>query len=182
MKKIIKSIAIIVSVLILTTFLFGKVFSQDRPAGLIYAEGGIEVDFEEDNWPFFETNFMPGDKVSKVVTIRNSSSQRQKVGFRMSNVEGYLLSIPLFIKITDKNTGKVYYGGSSGLSLLLNYVLPMEIKLFNLSPSEEKELEVEIKFISQAGNEFQGTETKFDFSLGFIGRRFRRWRFFSFFR
>ena len=183
--KIIRSLVFISALIVLVAFLFGKVFSrEERVAGLIYAQGGIkiEVDFKTDKWPFFETNFLPGDKVSKTVIVRNISSQLQKVGFRMTNVKGYLLSIPLFIKITDKKTGQIYYGGSGGLPLLLGYIWPTEIKLFDLPKNEEKKLEVEISFLAPAGNEFQGTETKFDFSLGFIGRALPLFRFFSFFR
>lgn len=167
---------VIFSVLVLTVAVFEQVFSRgSRPAGLIYAQGGIKVDFDTDNWPFFETNFLPGDTVSKKVKIINESGRLQRVGFRMNNEEGFLLSIPLFIKISDANTGEVYYGGANGIPLLISYVFPKEIFLFNLPPfppNNQKELLVEIRFIPQAGDQFQNQQTKFDFSLGFIGRRF----------
>jgi len=179
--KIIKSLIFISALIVLIAFLFGKVFShQERSAGLIYAVGGIEIDW--DGMPFDETNFLPGDVAQKTVKIKNSSGQLQRVGFRIGNGQGYLLSFPLFLKITDKVSGQIYYGGSGGLPLFLNYVLPTEIKLFDLSSGKEKTLKVEIRFIPQAGNQFQGQQTKFDFSLGFIGKIIpKRFPFFPFF-
>lgn len=138
--------------------------------GIVYAQGGIEVDFTSDNWPFFETNFMPGDVAKKEVTVRNASSQTQRVGMRMDNGKGVVLAAPLFIKVSDKNTGKVYFGKWLGRSLLETYFRP-EVKLFDLKRGQEKRLVVEIKFLPESSNDFQGKETRFDFSLGFIGRR-----------
>lgn len=173
--RIIKSFIIIASILLLTLLLVVKTQETESSfPGQVYAVGGIEVDFETDNWPFWETNFLPGESVSKTVKVINNSSQTQRVGFRPDNEEGFLLPLALLIKITDKNSGQVYYGGNSGTPLFLAYVWPREIRLFDLASGENRELEVTIRFLPEAGNEFQAEETKFDFSLGFIGRRIPR--------
>lgn len=170
MKKIVKSISLIISIVLLVGFAFGQVVTQ-REAGVVYADGGIEVDFESDNWPFYEENFVPGDFTSKEVTVKNISGRKQKVAMKMSKTRGWVLAAPLFIEISDKNTGKVYFGGKVPRSLLETYLWPCEISLFDLQSKQQKDLTVKITFWPQAGNEFQGLSTRFDFSLGFIGRR-----------
>lgn len=169
MKKISKSIILIISLIVLVGFAFGQTLSSPQ-TGIVYADGGLEVTFDPDEWPFLEENFMPGDIASKEVTVKNVSGRKLQVAMKMSKTHGWVLAAPLFIKVSDKDTGKVYFGKWFGRSLLETYLRP-EIKLFDLKAGKEKNLIVEIRFLPESGNEFQGESTKFDFSLGFIGRR-----------
>lgn len=51
------------------------------------------------------------------------------------------------------------------------WVPPRKLSKSVIMMGETKKLEAEIRFLPESGNEFQGESTKFDFSLGFIGRR-----------
>lgn len=173
--KIFKSLIIVASLIVLTAFLLGKILAKDEPDGIIYAQGGIDVTFTEDDWPFLKTNFLPGDTAIKLVTVVNNSGQRQRVGMRVRAVppRGWFLPLALLLRIRDADTGAIIYGGSQGRSLFLSYVFPTEQFLFELPAGGSRRLEVRVKFAENAGNWFQEKATKFDFSLGFIARRLR---------
>lgn len=164
--KIIKSILLIVSLIILVVFAFSQV-SGEAAHGIIYAEGDIEVSFDDDDWPFNEPNFLPGDKSRKSVTIRNNSSERQRVGLRLENGEGLRLPRYLKIAIYDSDTGRRLFRRSSIRSL---YRSRREWRLFNLGAGEERRIDVEIEFKTRTRNRYQGESTAFDFTLGFVGR------------
>ncbi|MBI5465052.1 hypothetical protein HY946_00380, partial [Candidatus Gottesmanbacteria bacterium] len=167
----------VASLIVLVAFLLGKILAgSDEPSEIIYAQGGIEVDFETGNWPFMETNFLPGDSATKWVRVKNNSGARQRVGMRIKAQPGgnRLLSFFLLLRLQDADTGANLYGGSQGKLLLASYFYPTEQFLFELGPGQARNLNVRIKFMEQAGNFLQEKITKFDFSLGFIGRRLRR--------
>lgn len=168
MKKISKSIILIISLVTLVGFAFEQILSSPQ-AGIVYAEGGIKVDW--DGMPFNETNFLPGNIARKEVTVENVSGQKKQVAMKMSNTRGWVLAAPLFVKVIDRDTSEIYFGKWWGRSLLETYLLPWEIKLFDLKAGKKKNLIVEIRFLPESGNEFQGLKTQFDFSLGFIARR-----------
>jgi hypothetical protein len=167
MKRILRSIIIIVSLLVLTVFLSGKITSSyESSAGFIYAQGyGLEVEFGDEPL-FYETNFLPGDTVVKQVIVRNESWQEQEIGLRLHNPVEFLLPEVLRLTVRDKEIGETLLE----FKTLLDLCNASEEVLFLLGPKRERKLELEIQFAPWADNLYQGVSTTFDLSIGFIAR------------
>ncbi|OGG13818.1 hypothetical protein A2773_05675 [Candidatus Gottesmanbacteria bacterium RIFCSPHIGHO2_01_FULL_39_10] len=170
--KIIKSFLLIIATIILIAFAYTRFFaSENINPGLIYAAGGIDVTFDEDGWPFLETNFLPGDEATKWITVINNSTRKKRIGLKIRNTalsDGWFLPTALLLRIKD-DQGKIIYGGADGKALILSYLMPFPQKLFDLPKNSQKRLEVRVKFKEQANNLYQNRSTMFNFSLGFIG-------------
>jgi len=140
----------------------------------------LEVQFEQA--PLFsETNFLPGQSVSRWVKVTNNSSQSQKIATEVVNYPGFILSTPrphsipsgdlsraLSIVIKEKG-GSDLYGGSTGEKYLYDFYQNGETYLSDISSGGAEEYEFEITFPFEKENEWQGATTTFDIVIGFQG-------------
>lgn len=171
MKKILRHtiIILLVTAFVITGLTQVEGFSSP---GVIYAQGGIAIDFETDPL-FYEENIFPGDKFVKEVTIKNESSRRRQVAVKLSETHGRPLASALTLAVYDADSNEELLRERR---LIRYYLLRRARKLFTLDPGEQRRVRVEVFFQENAPSELQGYSTEFDFSVGFFGSPARRRR------
>lgn len=170
---VMKKLFLFISFLILT---FGgiAIFRQNRSRSPVFAEGGIEVAYQQT--PLFNvSNFAPGDSVTGRVTISSSANATQTVGLRVQigKITDFFNAAKFSLKIKDVQTGAIIFGEDGRKKFSSMFLAFNEYPLFTIVPGQSKDLDLIISFDQNAGNAFQGKSLTFNFSLGFIGRRGR---------
>ena len=121
---------------------------------------------------FYETNFTPGDNITRWIKVTNNSGQPQIIAIKAINypnpVLDYDLSRALMITIREKN-GSDLYGGESqtGPKTLFNFYEADAIHLSTIGADAMTTYEIEITFPSEKGNDWQEKTTNFDILIGF---------------
>jgi hypothetical protein len=172
MDKILKTI-LITSIAVFGFWFLPSTFAQ---------AANLEVQFEQS--PLFsETNFLPGQSVSRWVKVTNNSGQSQRIATEAINYPGFISGTPrphsipssdlsraLSIVIREK-AGRDLYGGSTSQKYLYDFYQNGETYLSDIPDGRGgiKEYEFEITFPFEKENEWQGATTTFDILIGFQG-------------
>jgi len=177
MSKIIKTI------LIISIIIFNAGFTSTPSA--IAQDDNLVVEFEKT--PLFEeTDFKPGDSVTRWVKVTNNSSESQNIALEAINYPGFPnpdnvpagdLSRALSIIIREKD-GSDLYGGSTGEKTLFDFYRKFgfnstyeHVLTYNLSGNGGTiTYEFIIAFPSKKANEWQTATTTFDILIGFQGK------------
>lgn len=155
MKKLSK-ILIISLLAVLGTSLFWISSANAQPSNL-------EVQFEND--PLFnEASFLPGDAVTRQVTVTNNTTETQKIGTQAVGVsDPDDLGDVMYLEIKQGVT--LLYTGT-----LSDFFNAGEIYLSDLAGnSANTTYNYSITFDSNAGDEYQGLGLGFDIAVGFFG-------------
>ena len=129
-----------------------------------------------DSFPIFsETNFAPGDSVTRLVRVTNNSDVTKRIGVEAINYPAPIpdddLSRALMIVIGQD--GRDLYGGSSptGPKSLYDFYKDSEtyseIYLSDIESKQSAQYDFTISFPSEKENEWQGKTTHFDILIGF---------------
>lgn len=127
--------------------------------------GGIVIDYPGKPGPLFSvSNWAPGDATGSTVTITNTDSVSQKIGFKLENANpNGILADMITLKVRNNPGGSVRYSGS-----LKSLVSSGELELDTIAPSAQVKYDFEAEFDPSAGNAYQGLSETFDMSIGFI--------------
>ncbi len=164
MKKIFKTIYLTILTAMIVA---GNLLTVD--SALAQDANDLVVVFEQT--PLFgneEDNFMPGQNVTRWVKVTNNSGEDQEIGVNITNhsdCSGICLSDELNLIISEKdNPNNPLYIGS-----LNSFYKAGEIYLSNLPDKDTNQYDFSVTFTPEAGNDYQGLETNFDFEIGFWG-------------
>jgi len=135
---------------------------------------------------FNETNFLPGEGITRLVKVTNKSTDTQNIAVESINYSGFPnpdnvpagdLSRALSIVIRKKD-GSDLYGGTTGEKTLFDFY-----RKFGFNPTYEHVLtqnlpgnggnvtyEFVITFPSEKENDWKGATTTFDILIGFQGK------------
>jgi hypothetical protein len=130
--------------------------------------GLIDVDFHGNIPLFAEANILPGDGVTRAVTVTNESDESQDVYLQLLDAydqKGF--GDVLELTITD---GSTTFLDSVVLSTLFGGT--QSSLTIGLSGGDSVTYDVTIAFTESAGNEYQEGEAGFDFCVGFSGGAF----------
>ena len=141
---------------ILGTLLWTMLFSVP-----VFA-AGLAVDFESE--PLFsESNFIPGDSVTKWIKVSNTSGKTKTIITEAINiVDSDNLSDVLEIEIKDGSD--VLYNDT-----LAEFFNDSEIILNSITTESSKQYNFTISFITGSDNEYQADNLGFDILIGFEG-------------
>jgi len=122
----------------------------------------LEVTFEDT--PLFNVgNFLPGDSISKTVTVKNTSGQQQAVEAASANqYDEDGLGYQLDIDISAEGVSK--YGDT-----LADFLTAGNVGLSSIDDQEEITYTFTVDFEETTGNAYQGKELGFDLCVGFAG-------------
>jgi len=156
--KLIKTLisALTLSVLMLGALGISPAFAQQQD---------LEVDFESQ--PLFEnTNFAPGDAETRWVKVTNNTSDKWPIGIKFKNEYQNCapgeLSDALDIEI--KEDGSVLQQGT-----LTWFCESGELYLSDLDDGAITQYDFSVTFTPEAGDDYQGKTSSFDFDIGFWG-------------
>ena len=124
------------------------------------ALAAIDVDFE--STPLFGTsNFLPGDTVTKTVTVTNTGEDTENVYTELLNVvDGGLAEM---VDVVISSGGVLFSGSFDDLDDA------GKVPLTSLSSGDSITYSYSMSFESQAGNPFQNKTLGFDLCIGFSG-------------
>jgi len=165
MKK--KYLKILVLIFSLGNLLFWIVKNRSSA----YAGGSLAIEWGVPSGEaiFVVNNFLPGEKAEREVAVTNNTSRVQPIGIRGIKASE-IADFSRVLDFTISSGGSDLYGGSAGAKTLFQFFadsLPSEgIFLFNLNPDETKKIKFSVKFLEEAGNEFQRSSLVFDLVLG----------------
>lgn len=139
----------------------------------VYAVGDLTI-----NWgigidnvgPIFNiSNFAPGDEETRTVNIENTALISRAVAIRGIKTSGAgNLESSLEIVISD-SSGDLY-GGTNGTKTLEDFFndtsSPLGVFLFDLAGGANQDIEIKIKFLAGAGNQYQDANVVFDVLIG----------------
>lgn len=138
-------------------------------APIFVLAANVSIVFEKTPSLFSESSFMPGDSVSRWVTIENIGSENKIVATQALNFANPIpnddLSRALLINI--KKNGTDFYGGSLGEKTLYDFYQKGLIDLAAISPGEKQQYDYIISFPKEKENEWQGKATYFDIQIGY---------------
>ncbi len=122
--------------------------------------GAIDVDFE--STPLFGTsNFLPGDTLTKTVTVTNTGEETENVYTELLNVvDGGLAEM---VDVVISSGGVLFSGSFDDLDDA------GKVPLTSLSSPDSITYSYAMSFESQAGNPFQNKTLGFDLCIGFSG-------------
>lgn len=129
--------------------------------------GNLKVEFAGDPPLFAEKGWRPGDQVSKEVTVTNlSSTSSQDLGVLASEkviapANGGV-NLAQALNIIIKENDLILYEDK-----LANLFTKGEVYLTRLAPLGSIVLDIGVAMNEDAGNEYQGLATEFDFTIGF---------------
>lgn len=113
---------------------------------------------------FSETNFLPGDSVTRRVQVTNNSDQLQRIATKAINVRD-LNNLGTVLNLEIKEGQKILY--NNPLSRFFN---TGEVFLSNLAGNGgSTQYDFTVSFYSGAQNPFQGRTLSFDILIGFQG-------------
>jgi hypothetical protein len=143
----------------LLTILFAS-FTLLAPS-ISYA--AIDVDFE--TTPLFGvSNFLPGDTVTKTVTVTNTGAVSEDVYTELLNVFDNNLADKVSVKI---GSGSTLFSGSFD-----DYENGNEVFLSTLASGATIVYDFAFSFAPESGNEYQNKSLGFDICVGFSGGQF----------
>ena len=129
---------------------------------------------------FNEINIVPGDFITRTITVTNLS-QTDTYLFGIATydeIDNEDLATQLKLEIFDDDDN-IVYGKASDPKTLADLFAESEfseiegkgyeINLVTLSPEETQEIKMKVSFPTSAGNEWQNKETIFSFGLGWVG-------------
>jgi len=130
----------------------------------VFAQADLVVDFEEE--PLFnETNFLPGQAVTRCADVTNNSGETQKIGLEIvnnSNCSTDCLSDVLFLDV--KENSSIIHTDS-----LSDFYIAGEQVLSDLGAGGDTIYCFSMTFNPNSGNEYQNTNTNFNINIGFFG-------------
>ena len=145
-------------------------FLQNKSKSQVYAEGGIEVTALN---PLFDiSNFKPGQNTGGRITVKNVSSEEQRVGLRFTTGRRTDIAFAgkLSLQVKDATNSAIIFGDTAGKKLSTLFLTASDNFLFNLLPNQSRELDLVLTFDPSATDFFQDRSLIFDFSFGFIAR------------
>jgi len=115
---------------------------------------------------FTESNFLPGDTVTKWAKVTNKTSENQAIVAKLSNYSDPDLMGDQFEVVIKKNGSveNLYSGSMTGFSALTELVLNS-----SLAPNVEEQYDFSVTFRPQAGNPYQEKVLSFDFNITLQG-------------
>ncbi|MCK4781339.1 fibronectin type III domain-containing protein [Candidatus Parcubacteria bacterium] len=138
--------------------------------------GILEINFQKD--PLFgETNFMPGDTITKWVEVINNTGGTKSIATEAINWPNFPdygaipnndLSRALLIAISEQG-GSDLYGGTTGEKTLFQFYQNGETYLSDVANSTTTYYDFQISFPSEKGNDWQSKTTGFDIIVGSQG-------------
>ena len=159
-------------ILISIILALGLAFSANQA---VLAVDNLVVEFEKTPSLFSETNFLPGNDVSRWVKVANYSGQSQRIATEAINYPNPMpaddLSKALVFVIKEGATD--LYGGSSptGPKTLFDFYQDsqnyQEISLSDLANGADTQYDFVISFPSGGENKWQNATTTFDILVGF---------------
>jgi hypothetical protein len=162
MKKALKTILItLIAIFALGIFFISPVNAQNDKLVVEYWDG---TEWKPLQGPIFsETNFLPGQNVSRLVRVTNNSGQSQRIATEAINVSdpdrlGDVLNLEI------EENGITHYSNS-----LSKFFTAGEVYLSDLANGAQTQYDFIVTFYSGAGNPFQGKSLKFDILIGFQG-------------
>ena len=123
------------------------------------------ADFEVSGEPLFseslDGSWYPGRRVTKTVSLRNSSSEVQVMAVKGERVGVIsLLEEVLWLSVADAD-GVVWEGK------VVDFYALDKIELGAVQPATSADYDFTVTMIKTAGDEYQGKRTVFDLTLGF---------------
>ncbi|MCK5081118.1 MAG: hypothetical protein KAQ63_03060 [Candidatus Moranbacteria bacterium] len=157
-KKIIKSVGFLMAILAVSFLGCLNVARADDKIDVEYPVG-TNIN---GNKIFSEDNIMPGWETSETIRVENDSTTDDVNLFFTFDVNGdkkLAGQLKLYvIRVADSS----YRIGGFGDRYDLNKADDEELYVDKLSATKGKEYRIKVKFDKDAGNEYQGLETKFD--------------------
>jgi len=156
-------------ILIVALGILGFQWAKSRSSA--YAGGSLTIDWGvlSGEAIFVINNFLPGEKAEREVTITNNTTDTKPIGVRGIKTSE-IADLSMVLDFTISSNGNDLYGGSIGTKTLSQFFTeslpPDGIFLFNLNPGETKKIKFLVKFLEEAGNEFQASSVVFDLVLG----------------
>jgi len=108
------------------------------------------------------SHFVPGETIKKTLTVNNQSGDDCHLHLKVldrSQSGDFILADRLLTKIWDSHES--YFAQAS----FTNLFIKRDLGIGTVANNQQKDLWWEVKFDPNAGNEFQGLETKFDFDF-----------------
>ncbi len=129
----------------------------------------VAIEFEKTPSLFSESNFMPGDSVSRWIKIQNIGSENKIVATKALNFANPTPNNDLSraLLITIKKDGTDFYGGSLGQKTLFDFYQQGLVDLANIAPGQAHQYDYIISFPTEKENEWQGKQTYFDIQIGY---------------
>jgi len=132
--------------------------------GVAFAQS-IEVDFETD--PLFgQSNFLPGDTVSKTVKVTNPNADSQDVYTELLNVVDGGLGDVLDVSVTEGGNTKY------GTTTMNIFDADGKVSLSTIPGNSSVTYIYHVTFQPQSGNSYQLATYGFDICIGFAGGPF----------
>lgn len=156
-----KTMKINKTILLLAVLLWG---ASTASALAVSSVPPLSVSFET-NPLFSEVNVLPGDGVTKTVTVTNNSGKSQQViteAINASDDDGLGGALKLII---SSNSGEIYGSGKT----LGDFLRAGEIKLSTLPAGATKVYSFVVSFGAEADNSAQDGKIGFDLCVGFEG-------------
>ena len=113
---------------------------------------------------FHNSNFAPGESITRSIKIKNNSPLERGVGCRVENNENFSDpgGLAEVLDVTIEKKGTLLYGPKT-----FSEFKKGEVYLLSLQPGEEVDLDVTIRFRDTNNNKYQGKALTFDFTIGF---------------
>ncbi len=165
MDKLIKTI------LIISIAIFGAGFLLALPANATEVDELI-VEYSSDggnSWLplsaviFSETNFLPGQDVTRLIRVTNNSEQTQRIAVESIN-ENDLNNFASQLNLTIKEGATIIFDNT-----LSQFFSQGETYLSSLAGGNQTQYDFTIAFNSGAGNDYQEKTLGFDILVGFEG-------------
>jgi hypothetical protein len=112
---------------------------------------------------FSETNFLPGDGITRLIRVTNNSGESQRIATEAIN-ENDPDNLASQLNLTVKEGISVIFDDT-----LAQFFSQGETYLSNLANGAQTQYDFTITFNSGSGNEYQGKALGFDILLGFEG-------------
>lgn len=129
----------------------------------------IDVNWNSQEDPTLEDNsFVPGDSKSHDIKVTNEG-ELQDLYFKIDEVNNGDFADELKFYLIDESSGKYFVGGSGDRFTVKELEDEGSVFVERLDAGQSNRYIVKVRFDKDAGNTFQGKETRFDMTLGFKG-------------
>lgn len=178
MNKALKTILIVSAVLFID---FGLIRSVQANSDLVVQvcknlddSSTCQTLSESNQSPLFnEGNFLPGDSVSRWLKVSNYSGEDQEVGIKVtgnsSNCPTAAGTLSDVLQLTIKENSNELYKDSFS-----NFYSAGELYLSRIENGATNVYEFSAVFLPEAGDNYQGCVTQFNFQVGFWGESIGR--------